>query len=66
LKLEKHPDKAAMGRIKKGTYFLGFYFSLEGYLAADKTIEIFIEHTIRIFEHKQREPPGSLLLRLYV
>ena len=31
LKLEKHPDKTAMGRIEKGFDFLGYHFAQKGF-----------------------------------
>jgi hypothetical protein len=42
LRLEKHPDKTAIGRIEKGFDFLGFHFSPEGLSVAKKTIEKFL------------------------
>jgi hypothetical protein len=42
LRLEKHPDKTAIGRIEKGFDFLGFHFSPEGLSVAEKTIEKFL------------------------
>ena len=66
LKLEKHPNKTAMGITEKGFDFLGFHFSPEGLSVAEKAKENFLAHTIRLYELEHREPSGSLLLGLYV
>jgi len=59
LKLEKHPDKTAMGRTEKGFDFLGFHFSPEGLSVAEKTIQKFLARAIRLYEQEQGEPSGS-------
>ncbi len=66
LKLEKHPDKTAMGRTEKGFDFLGCHFSPEGLTLAEKTIENFLARAIRLYEQGQGEPSSSSLLGLYV
>jgi len=45
-KLEKHPDKIFIGRIKRGFDFLGNHFSTEGLTVAQKTIANFIKKGI--------------------
>ena len=54
LKLQKHPDKTAMGRIEKGFDFLGYHFSPQGLTLAQKTISNFVEKALRLYE---QEPP---------
>ncbi len=66
LHLEKHPDKTVMGRTEKGFDFLGYHFSPDGLSLAEKTIENFISHTVRLYEQKREEPSGSPLLGLYI
>jgi RNA-directed DNA polymerase len=53
LKLEKHPDKTLIGRIEKGFDFLGYHFSPEGLSVAEKTIEKFLAHAVRLYEQEQ-------------
>jgi len=50
LNLEKHPDKTVIGRTEKGFDFLGYHFSPEGLSLADKTIENFLSHAVRLYE----------------
>ena len=66
LHLEKHPDKTVMGRTEKGFDFLGYHFSPEGLSLAEKTIENFLSHALRLYEQEQRGPSGPPLLGLYV
>lgn len=66
LKLEKHPDKTAMGRTEKGFDFLGFHFSPEGLSVAEKTIGKFLARAARLYEQEQEEPSGSPLLGPYL
>lgn len=54
LKLEKHPDKTAMGRSEKGFDFLGYHFGPEGLSLAEKTIENFVSRLSRLYEQEQR------------
>jgi RNA-directed DNA polymerase len=61
LKLEKHPDKTAMGRIEKGFDFLGYHFSPQGISLAQKTIDNFVEKALRLYE---QEPPHRRMKRL--
>jgi hypothetical protein len=62
LKLEKHPDKKAMGRTERGFDFLGFHFGIEGISVAKNTIERFLTNAVRLYEQEQREPCDSPLL----
>jgi len=55
-----------MGRTEKGLDFLGFHFSPEGLSVAEKTIEKFLAHAVRLYEQEQEEPCGSPLLGSYV
>jgi len=64
LKLEKHPDKTAMGRTQKGFDFLGYHFAPEGLSVADKTIETFLARAIRLCEQEPGEPYDSSRLGL--
>jgi RNA-directed DNA polymerase len=61
LKLEKHPDKTSMGRIEKGFDVLGYHFSPQGLLLAQKTIDNFVEKALRLYE---QEPPHLSMKRL--
>ncbi len=61
LKLEKHPDKTAMGRIEKGFDFLGYHFSPQGLSLTQKTIDNFVEKALRLYE---QEPPPLKRKRL--
>jgi hypothetical protein len=61
LKLEKHPDKTAMGRIEKEFDLLGYNFSPKGLSLAQKTIDSFVEKALRLYE---REPPHQRMKRL--
>jgi hypothetical protein len=64
LYLERHPDKAVIGRTEKGFDFLGYHFSPEGLSLAEKTIGNFLSHAVQLYE--QEEPSGSPLLGMYV
>ncbi len=46
--LLKHPDKTLIGRIQRGSDFLGFHFGPEGLTLAAKTIEQFVARAIRL------------------
>jgi hypothetical protein len=61
LMLEKHPDKTAMGRIEKGIDFLRYHFSPKGLALAQKTIDNFLEKTLRLYE---QEPPHRRMKRI--
>ncbi len=61
LKLHKHPDKTAMGRVEKGFDFLGYHFSPAGLKLAQKTIDNFIQKALRLYE---QEPPHRRMKRL--
>jgi hypothetical protein len=45
---------------------LGYHFSPEGLLVAEKTIERFIARAVRLYEQEQGEPCYSPQLGLYV
>ena len=51
---------------EKGFDFLGYHFSHEGLSLADKTIENFLSHAVRLYEQEQKGPFGPPLLGLYV
>jgi RNA-directed DNA polymerase len=38
LKLSKHPDKTAMGRVERGFDFLGYHFTPQGISLAAQTL----------------------------
>lgn len=61
LRLDIHPDKTFIGRIKKGFDFLGYYF-FDGVLrAAEKTVTKMKEIAARLYEQKEcREEPTPL------
>jgi len=61
LKLEKHPDKTSMGLIEKGFDSLGYHFSPQGLTLAQKTINNFVEKTLRLYE---QEPSHQRMERL--
>jgi len=58
-KCEPVPSWFITGRIENGFDFLGYHFSPEGLSAAEKTIEKFLAHAVRLYEQEQGEPFGS-------
>ena len=66
LGLEKHPDKTFIGRIEKGFDFLGYHFSREGLVVAQKTIANFVERVTRLYEQNRSHPDRALRLGRYV
>jgi hypothetical protein len=50
MRLEKHPDKTFIGRIKKGFDFQGRRFSHDGLSVAEETIEKFLAPAVRLYE----------------
>jgi RNA-directed DNA polymerase len=50
LKVEKHPDKTAIGRIERGFDFLGYHFSPGGLSLAPQTIDRFKARLARLYE----------------
>ena len=46
--------------------FLGFHFSPEGLLVAEKTIKKFLARAARLYEQEREEPCSSPRLGLYV
>jgi hypothetical protein len=66
LRLEKHPDKTAIGRIERGFDFLGYRFSREGLGLAKATIQRFVERAARLYEQGREQPNGCSRLGVYV
>jgi len=66
LRMEKHPDKAFIGRIEKGFDFLGYHFGPEGLTLAEKTIEQFVARATRLYEQEPGEALASTRFGLYV
>jgi len=50
LKVEQHPDKTIIGRIRRGFDFLGYSFSPSGLGIATKTIQNFLARITRLYE----------------
>ncbi|WP_199245946.1 hypothetical protein [[Phormidium] sp. ETS-05] len=50
LRVEKHPDKAFIGRISRGFDFLGYWFSPSGLGVARMTVERCLEKVSRLYE----------------
>ena len=65
LRLNKHPDRTAMGRTEKGFDFLGYHFNPDGLSVAEKTIEKFLARASRLYEQEPEEPYDSSQLGLY-
>ncbi len=68
LKLEQHPDKTFIGRIKKGFDFFGYHFSRQILSLAAQTIQHFRIHFHRLYEQQQVNPekgdrPGDYVTR---
>ena len=59
--LEKHPDKTYIGSIEKGFDFLGYHIGPAELRLAKKTIENFINRSLRLYE---QGPPVSRQRRL--
>ena len=66
LDLEKASDKTFIGRIEKGFDFLGYHFSQEGLMVAQKTIERFVARATRLYEQSRETPGGASRLGDYV
>ncbi len=64
--LEKHPDKTFVGRIERGSDFLGYRFSPAELSLAEKTIERFMARATRLYEQEPREACASTRFGLYV
>ena len=60
LKLEKHPDKTAIGRMERGFDFLGYHIKPHGLTLAEKTISNFRTKALRLYE---QEPPHRRMRR---
>jgi len=52
LKLEKHPEKTFIGRIKRGFDFLGYHFSQAGLTVARATLENFAVRALQLYEQE--------------
>ena len=61
LKLAKHPDKTAMGRVERGFDFLGYHFTPQGISLATQTLANCASKALRLYE---QEPPHSRVRRL--
>ena len=61
LKLAKHPDKTAMGRVKRGFDFLGYHFTPTGLSLATQTLAHCAGKALRLYE---QEPPPLRVRRL--
>ncbi len=53
LKVEQHPDKTFIGRIKKGFDFLGYHFSREPLRVANITVKKHVERFVRLYEQQK-------------
>lgn len=61
LKLAKHPDKTAMGRVGRGFDFLGYHFKPQGISLAAQTLAHRDSKALRLYE---QEPPHLRVRRL--
>jgi hypothetical protein len=61
LKLAKHPDKTAMGRVERGFDFLGYHFKPQGISLATQTLANFASKALWLYE---QEPPHLRVRRL--
>jgi len=66
LKLEKHPKKTFIGRIKKGFDFLGYHFGTDGLRIAATSLQHFVDHVIRLYEQNPGESFDKSRVGLYV
>lgn len=70
LKVEQHPDKTFIGRIKKGFDFLGYHFSREPLRIANITVKKHVERFNRLYEQQKDNKDTSkeiaLVLGQYV
>ena len=66
LRMERHPDKTFIGRIKRGFDFLGYRFGPAELSVAEKTIERFVARAIRLYEQEPGEAFASARLGLHV
>ena len=61
LKLAKHPDKTAMGRVERGFDWLGYHFTPHGISLATQTLANCASKALRLYE---QEPPHTRVRRL--
>ena len=66
MKLEKHPDKTFIGKIKKGFDFLGYSFNPEGLKIANITWKKFVARLHRLYEQKKVSTDCDVILGGYV
>ena len=63
LRLAKHPDKTAIGRVERGFDFLGYHFKPPGISLAKQTLANCASKALRLYE---QEPPHTRVRRLGV
>ena len=59
LKLEKHPDKTYIGKIKNGFDFLGYHYNGSQLTVARKTVEKHILHWHQLYEQQKKRKATS-------
>ncbi len=59
LKVEKHPDKTYIGKIKKGFDFLGYHFNGNRLTVAKKTVEKHVLHWRQLSEQQKKKKATS-------
>ena len=62
---EKHPDKAFIGKIERGFYFLGYRFGRAGLAVAERTVTNFA-HALPGYEQSRNAEDCALGLGEYV
>lgn len=65
LKLNQHPDKTTIGRIKNGFDFLGYQFGEEKITVSKRTLENHIRRITLLYEQKKHLPNWKMLLDDY-
>ena len=66
LRLEKHPDKTTIGRIKNGFDFLGYHFGPGGVSVAKQTLVKFVTKASRLYEQERVGACAPDVLGMYV
>ena len=66
LRLEKHPDKAFIGRIDRGFDFLGYRFTANSLTLAVGTMANFAERVSRFYAQERDGPDGRSRPGAYV
>ncbi len=59
LKVEKHPDKTYIGKIKNGFDFLGYHFNGNQLALARKTVEKHVLHWHQLYEQQKKKKATS-------